>query len=48
MHQSRQTDQDPEACGLTLVDEIDGYLIYEDPVTAQTVEGWQKYYEDEE
>lgn len=48
MHQSRQTDKDPVSCGLTLVDEIDGYRIYEDPVTAQTVEGWQKYYEDEE
>lgn len=48
MRRDRQTDKDPVSCGLTLVDEIDGYRIYEDPVTAQTVESWQKYYEDGE
>ncbi len=44
----RQTRQEPEECGLVLVDEIDGYRIYEDPVSAQIVESWQEYYEDEE
>ena len=43
---SRETLQDPLACGLTLTDEIDGYRIYEDPVAKEEVEGWQDYYED--
>ena len=33
---------------LVLADEIDGYRIYEDPVTREVVESWQGYYEDEE
>lgn len=48
MAKERRTDQDPEECGLLLLDEIDGYLIYEDPVTAQIVKEWQNYYEDDE
>lgn len=48
MAQNKATDRDPVECGLVLLDEIDGYRIYEDPVTAETVEEWQKYYEDEE
>ncbi len=44
----RETEQEPEECGLVLLDEIDGYRIYEDPVTVEVVESWQKYYEDEE
>lgn len=44
---SKETDKDPETCGLSLVAVIDDYRIYEDPVTAREVESWQKYYEDE-
>jgi len=44
----RQTEQEPEECGLVLVGEIDGYRIYEDPVSVKIVESWQEYYEDEE
>ena len=47
MNQGKQTDEDPAECGLVLVDEIDGYRIYEDPDTARIVEGWQEYYGDE-
>lgn len=48
MAKERQTNQDPEESGLLLLDEIDGYLIYEDPVTTKIVNSWQDYYEDEE
>lgn len=48
MAEGKKTDKDPLECGLRLVDEIDGYRIYEDPVTAAVVEQWQEYYEDEE
>lgn len=48
MSVSKKTDVDPESSGLVLIDEIDGYRIYEDPVTTAVVEKWQEYYEDEE
>ncbi len=48
LQKDRQTDVDPESSGLVLIDEIDGYRIYEDPVTAAVIEQWLKYYEDEE
>ena len=48
MTQDRKTDVDPESCGLVLIGVIDGYRIYEDPVTVSVVEQWQEYYEDEE
>lgn len=48
MAKGRKTDVDPLERGLVLLDEIDGYYIYEDPVTAKAVEQWQEYYEDEE
>lgn len=48
MAKSRQTDQDMEKCGLILLDEIDGYYVYKDPVTAEIVGQWQEYYEDGE
>lgn len=48
MAEGKQTDVEPESSGLLLVDEIDGYRIYEDPVTKEVVEQWQEYYEDEE
>lgn len=40
----RQTDKAPEESGLTLLAEIDGYRIYADPVSVETVNGWQEYY----
>lgn len=43
MAQERETDSDPAECGLVLVDEIDGYRIYEDPVTSEVVEQWLEY-----
>lgn len=46
MNSERKTDVNPENCGLVLIDEIDGYRIYEDPVTTEVVEQWQEYYED--
>lgn len=46
MEEEKQTDVDPVESGLILIDVIDGYRIYEDPVTAEVVEEWQKYYED--
>ncbi len=46
LSKERQTKQNPTDCGLTLLDEIDGYLIYEDPVTMEIVNGWRDYYEE--
>ena len=40
----RQTDMDPAEAGLTLLKEIDGYRVYVDPVTVETVSGWKDYY----
>lgn len=48
MAPGRQSDQDPASCGLELVGEVDGYRVYQDPVTKEIVDGWQEYYEDEE
>ncbi len=48
MEEGRQTDIDPEAGGLVLVDTIGGYRVYQDPVTVEAVSQWQKYYGDEE
>ena len=48
MSEGKRTDVDPESIGLVLLDRIDGYRIYEDPVTTKVVEQWQKYYENEE
>ncbi|MCM1134576.1 MAG: hypothetical protein NC400_03280 [Clostridium sp.] len=42
----RQTDRDPEECGLVLLKEIGGYRVYKDPVAAETVAGWREYYEE--
>ncbi len=44
MGKGRQTDKEPVECGLILVEEIDGYLVYEDPVTRETVRQWQEDY----
>ncbi len=40
----RQTDREPAESGLTLLAEIDGYRVYADPVSVETVNGWQEYY----
>ena len=34
MGQGKETDTDPEKSGLVLIDEIDGYRIYQDPEVA--------------
>ena len=44
----RKTDIDPQEAGLTLLAVIDGYRVYQDPVTAAVVNEWNQYYEDEE
>ena len=44
----RKTDVDPQEAGLVLLAEIDGYRVYQDPVTALVVSEWDQYYEDEE
>lgn len=45
---TRKTDIDPEKADLKLLAVVDGYRVYEDPVTSETVREWQVYYEDEE
>lgn len=45
---TRETKQEPEEAGLVLLAEIDGYRVYEDPVTAEVVAQWEQYYEEEE
>ena len=48
MAEHKRTDEDPKDCGLLLLDVIDGYRVYEDPVTAKVQEQqWQEYYGDE-
>lgn len=44
---ARQVDGDAGELGLALLAEIDGYKLYEDPVTTAVVEQWQQYYEEE-
>lgn len=41
----RQVEGDADELGLILLAEIDGYKLYEDPVTSAVVEQWNKYYE---
>lgn len=48
MAEGKKTDMPPEEAGLVLIDTIDGYRIYEDPVTVQVTEQWLEYYENEE
>lgn len=45
MAQDRETDVNPVESGLVLLDTIDGYRIYEDPVTSEVVEQWLEYEE---
>lgn len=44
----RKVDGDPEELGLIFLSDIDGYLVYLDPVTEEIVEGWTQYYEEDE
>lgn len=44
----RETDKDPEEAGLVHLLDIDGYRVYLDPVTEETVKEWAKYYEKDE
>ena len=44
----RKVEGDPAELGLTLLAEIDGYRVYLDPVTEETVESWTQYYEEDE
>lgn len=39
MGQEKQTDVDPQESGLVLIEEIDGYRIYQDPEVAAPAEG---------
>ena len=49
MAENKRTNEDPKDCGLVLLEVIDGYRVYEDPVTAKAQEQqWQEYYGDEE
>ncbi len=45
---TREVEGDPGKLGLLAIAEIDGYRIYKDPVTAEVVESWRQYYEEEE
>lgn len=42
---TRQMEGDAGELGLILLAEIDGYKVYEDPVTSKEVEQWLQYYE---
>lgn len=44
---ARKTQGDPGELGLVLLAEIDGYLVYLDPVTEEIVESWSQYYEED-
>lgn len=44
---TRKVKGDPEKLGLLFLADIDGYRVYRDPVTAATVEKWEKYYEED-
>lgn len=48
LSKTRQTTGSAEDAGLTLLDEIDGYLIYLDPVSQAAAESFAQYYEDED
>ena len=45
---TREVEGDPEELGLILLAEIDGYPVYLDPVSEETVKSWTKYYEEDE
>lgn len=44
---ARQVEGDADQLGLLLLAELDGYKLYEDPVTAAEVEQWRQYYEED-
>lgn len=45
---ARKTDTDPETLGLTLLAEVDGYLVYLDPVSEEIAKSFAAYYEEDE
>ena len=48
LDKSREMTGNPENAGLTLVEEIDGYLIYLDPVSKAAAESFAVYYEEDD
>lgn len=44
---TREVEGDPEEMGLLFLADIDGYRVYKDAVTAEIVEGWNEYYEED-
>lgn len=44
---ARKTEGNMEELGLVLLAEVDGYLVYLDPVTEEIVESWSQYYEED-
>lgn len=44
---TRQVEGDAGELGLVLLAEIDGYKLYEDPITSAVVEQWSQYYEED-
>lgn len=48
LDKSREMTGDPENAGLALVEEIDGYLIYLDPVSQAAAESFAVYYEEDD
>lgn len=42
--EARQVTGDAEELGLLLLAEVDGYRVYEDPVTSGVIEQWAQYY----
>lgn len=45
---ARETDKVPEELGLLHLADVDGYRVYLDPVTEETVKEWAEYYEKDE
>jgi hypothetical protein len=45
---TRKTSGDAEELGLTLAGEVDGYLVYLDPVSQEAAESFARYYEEDE
>lgn len=45
---ARKVNGDPEDLGLSLLAEVDGYRVYLDSVSEEIVEGFAKYYEEDE
>lgn len=48
LSKEREVKGDPQQLGLVFLADIDGYLVYLDPVSQETVEEWTRYYEKDE